>query len=102
MVDPDRNPCAVVGEIVNAVGDRLADGQVRKVVGGDLDGLAGGLPLAARLSEPPYQLTFFVSMLITGSPAARYSPARVLMYLNWASRSGCCAPSRVLRVLWRL
>ncbi len=32
---------------------------------------------------------FLVSTLITGSPAARNSPASVLMYRNWSSRSGC-------------
>jgi hypothetical protein len=40
---------------------------------------------------------FFLSALVTGSPAPRKAAAVALMWRNWASRSGCRAPSRVLR-----
>src|SRR6266511_862630 len=67
---------------------------------------SGALPVG-RHSRParanrPTSSFFLVSTLITGSPAARYCPARALRYRNWASRSGCCVPSNVLRVPCRL
>src|SRR6266540_775498 len=57
--------------------------------------------LSSARSYTPYG-TALLSTLITGSPAARYCPARALRYRNWASRSGCCVPSNVLRVPCRL
>ena len=42
------------------------------------------------------------SILITGSPPARYSPARALMYSNWALRSGFWAPSATFALACKL
>ena len=55
-----------------------------------------------RLPYCPTCSFFLVSTLITGSPAARNSFARSLMYRNWASRSGCRFPSRVRELPCRL
>ena len=58
MVDTDRYPGTVVGDVVHAVGDRFALGLLREVVGGHLLGLARGLPLSPGLTEPSDQLFF--------------------------------------------
>ena len=60
-----------------------------------------------RHSRPPFLKLptfcfFLASTLITGCAAARCSRARALMYRNWASRSGCRAPSAVLALPCRL
>src|SRR5215475_1449937 len=49
------------------------------------------------LAYSPTSSFFLVSMEITGSPASRNCCATVLMNPNWASRSGCDAPSLVLK-----
>lgn len=41
---------------------------------------------------------FFVSTEIAGSPAASAAFTLALMYSNCVLRSGCCVPSRVLRL----
>ena len=49
----------------------------------------------------PSNSFFFVSMLITGSPAAWYSCRSRAMFSNWALRSGCCPIVFFLRAVRR-
>ncbi len=56
VVDADRDPGAVVGDVVHAVGDGFTLGLVGEVVGGHLLGLARGPPLPPGLPEPSDQL----------------------------------------------
>ena len=56
VVDADGDPGAVVGEVVDPVGDGLAVGQVGEVVGGHLLGCADRLPLLPGLGEASDQL----------------------------------------------
>ena len=56
VVDPDADPALVVGEVVDAVGDRLAQFLVFEVVGADLDRVALGAPLAPAVLEVADQL----------------------------------------------
>lgn len=58
MVDADRDPGAVVGEVVHAVGDGFAFCQLGEVVGGDFYWFAGGLPFLSGLGELPDELFF--------------------------------------------
>src|SRR6266513_5476553 len=50
----------------------------------------------------PISSFFLVSTLITGSAVAWWALTCSLMYRNWASRSGCRVPSRVLALHCRL
>jgi hypothetical protein len=61
-----------------------------------------GLPLSAAVLEVADQFLLLVSTEMTGQPAARYRALTLLMYRNWASRSGLWCPSRVLAFAWRL
>ena len=46
MVDADADPAFVVGEVVDPIGDRLADLAVEKIMDADRDGLPVGPPFA--------------------------------------------------------
>src|SRR5438034_452748 len=46
----------------------------------------------------PTSSFFFASTDTAGSPAAKNALAWALTWANWASRSGCSPPSRVLRL----
>ena len=50
----------------------------------------------------PTNSFFFASTEMTGSPDAWNALTCVLMYWNWASRSGCCLPSTVLALPCKL
>ena len=56
MIDPDRHPALVVGDVIDPVGDRLAELWVFEVVGADLDRLAGRAPLTPAVLEVADQL----------------------------------------------
>jgi hypothetical protein len=102
VVGSDRDEGVVPAEVVDAVGDRLAEGQVREVVHvGDVGHLAG-LPLEAAFWNAPTSSFFFASTETTGWPFAWNACTSALMCRNCASRSGWSPPSSVLRVAWRL
>jgi hypothetical protein len=104
VVDADVDPAAVAGEVLDPVRDGLLDvwtGEEAVVVF-DLDGLAGGAPLPTSQGSRPSCSRFLASTLMTGSPAAWWSLTCSLRWRNWASRSGCWAPSRVLTLACRL
>jgi hypothetical protein len=46
MVDADADPAFVVGEVVDPIGDRLAEFAIEKIVDADRDGLPVGPPFA--------------------------------------------------------
>src|SRR5713101_2071470 len=52
--------------------------------------------------KSPTNSFFFVSTEITGWPAAWNCRTCAVMWRNWASRSGCGGPSRVLRLACKL
>ena len=56
VVDPDRDPAGVVGEVVDAVGDRLAELRVLEVVDAHRDRRALRAKLSAHRLEVPDQL----------------------------------------------
>lgn len=58
MVDTHRDPGAVVGNVVDSVGDGLAVGLIGKVVGGHLDRFALWMPFLAGLRELTDQFFF--------------------------------------------
>ena len=102
MVDPDLDPALVVGEVVDAVGDRLAELVVLEVVDADRLGLALGRHSCPPFLKSPTSSFFLVSTEIAGWPAAIASPTVSLMWRNCASRSGWSVPSLVLRLACRL
>jgi hypothetical protein len=68
----------------------------------DLLGLAARPVFAAAVLVRPDEFLFLVSTLMTGSPAARAALTAALMWWNWASRSACQLPSRVLELACKL
>ena len=59
VVDADRDPGAVVGQVVDPVGYCFAVSLAGEVVGRYLDWLAFRVPFPAGLGEPSYQLFLF-------------------------------------------
>ena len=101
--DADIDPSGIGGDVVDAIGHRLAEF-------GDLEVMHPDRLRArpwGRNSRPPFLKSptssfFLVSTEITGSPAAWNAFTSALMCSNWALRSGWLAPSRVLLLACRL
>jgi len=75
-----------VRQVVDAVGNELSLAWIAEIVIVGLDGLLReGL---AGTMEIPSNSFFFVSMLMTGSLASKYSFRNRAMFSNWALRSG--------------
>jgi hypothetical protein len=66
MVDPHADPPFVVGEIVDAIGDRLPEGGIEKIMDADREGLPVGPPFAPAVLKIPTNSFFFVSTEIAG------------------------------------
>src|SRR5207248_9012654 len=98
MIEADGHPCIVFGQIVDSVGNAFAVGLPREVVGGYLDRFTTGMPFFTGLGVPSYQFLFLGVHTDHRVAAGENCAARALRYRNWASRSGCWRPSRVLRV----
>jgi len=62
-----------------------------------LGALPAGYHSRPGVLNSPMSSFFLVSMLIAGCPAAIAALTVSLICRNWASRSGCCLPSNVLR-----
>jgi hypothetical protein len=78
-ISADVDEPGVIGDVVDPVRDRLAALRVREVMIADRRGSPFGRPSLPFWAYWPTSSFFLVSMLITGSPAARYRFARSLM-----------------------
>ena len=59
MVDSHRDPGAVVGEVVDPVGNGFAVGLIGEVIGRNLDWLTLWMPFLAGLGVPPDEFSFW-------------------------------------------
>ena len=100
--DPNAHPSFIGGEIVDAVGDRVPELLSLKSCPRTSTGRPLGSNSRPTALKSPINSRFLASTLITGSPAWIAAVTVSLMCANCASRSGCCAPSRVFLLACRL
>jgi hypothetical protein len=97
VIDADVDPSFVARDIIDSVRNRLAQFLVDEVVDPNGFGIARRPPLAPAVSEVTDLLFFLVATEMTGWPLVWNLRTCRLMCSNWALRSGCELPSRVLR-----
>jgi len=78
VVDTDRDPGTVIGQVIDSVGNGFAVGLTGEVVSGHLDWFALRVPFFAALPIPSDEVLLLGSTLITGSPLVRSSVASAL------------------------
>ncbi len=102
VVDTDRDPGAVVGQVVDPVWNCFAVSLTGEVIDGHLDRLTLRMPFSAGLGEPSDQLLFLSIDADHGVAAGEEIPGEGINVPELGVPSGCWFPSRVLRVPCRL
>ncbi len=100
VIGADADPAGVRRHVVDS-GIALAAWPGKSCVL-TLTGCPAGCHSCPAFLQSPISSFFLLSTLITGSPASLWSRARSLRQRNWASLSGCWAPSTVLALACRL
>src|SRR5262249_42355764 len=102
VVDAHTHPALVVRDIIHPIGNRLPSFLSRKSWTRTWSGSPWGRHSRPAFLKSPTNSFFFVSTEITGWQRFWKRRAWALMYSNWALRSGCCRPSRVLQLACKL
>ena len=101
-VDADIDLTLVGGDVVDPIGRDLPQSLDFEVVDADRLRLALAAQLSTAVFEVAHQFLFLRVDRDCRWPAASAAFTLALMYSNCALRSGCCVPSRVLRLARQL
>src|ERR1700730_9325203 len=88
MVDADTYPSGIGGKVIDTIGHRTTEFLDQVVMDANLFRIALRTILAARIAEIPTSSFFLVSTEIAGCCSAKAAATWVLIWANWASRSG--------------